>query len=534
MFDYSTLNTEQLKAVTSDHPRKLVIAGAGSGKTYSLTANLSYLVEHQVDPSSILVLTFTNAAAFEMKERYERYNPGQRTPEFRTFHAFCYHILGSDLRIREIVGYSATPSIIDDEQLKRYTQQAKELSGCKLSDSKLKHKDLTYSENLSKQAYEKTLTKLLRKDNVITFKLLCDKICALFIDHDVSTQKYIDRYKYIMVDEFQDTDDEQWQFVNSFPNAKVMVIGDPLQALYGFRGATSKIIKSLADDPSWEKHILFKNYRSTKAICKFANEMSTYADDTYRVPLSGVSDRAGTIQVLRNAYTRFGQTLSSDIRDDVIEYIKLWTGTTAILARTNQEVAEISDFLSDSGVVHSTSNKNSDSIHILKSLKSSEHMVDWLSSMLTAEKYANFTKICLLNEGQSTPLQILMEQFSNFKITSAMNSIQAIREVFKSNLTREQKVSKILSILNLPKDIPIDLLVSNAKEFIDSLITAIEEYKSSELYVGTIHSSKGLEYDNVILVNVDTKLFPLNTEDNLNLYYVGITRAKTNLLVEKG
>lgn len=538
MFDYSTLNEEQLKAVQSNHNHKLIIAGAGSGKTYCLTANLSYLVEHGVNPHNILVLTFTNPAAFEMKERYQRYNSTQNSPDFRTFHAFCYHILATNTEVRTKLGYTETPSILDDMSFKRYKETAKQISGCKLSDGKLERNDLSHSEMLQKKAYEKYLTKLLVKDNVITFKRLCENVCRLFINRDPIIQEYIERYKYIFVDEFQDTDDLQWAFVQSFKDSNVMVIGDALQALYGFRGATSEIIKSLASDPNWEKHILSKNYRSTSDICEFANKMSTYADDTYRVPLSGVSDRKGTIQVLHNACPKYGETISYHMAEDVLEYLPKWEGTTAILARTNQEVKDIIDLLSDNNVVHSTSSKNSDAIQILKSVQSSEHMVQWLSSMLPAEQYSNFTKMCLIEETKDTeykmsPYEVLLKDFTTFKINQALAKIQMIRKIFKFNETRQAKVSQILDTLNLPQDLEIDLLVSNAKEFIDNLITAIEDYKSSELYVGTIHSSKGLEYENVILINVDTKLFPLDREDNLNLYYVGITRAKTNLIIEK-
>ena len=282
----SGLNSGQQAAVLSDSKKLLCLAGAGTGKTHTMMARISKLIAvDQVDPASILALTFTNAAAFEMKERFMKNHPGVRSPEFRTFHSFCYSLLAMDLRVRAALQYTSVPEIIEASDMKQITTTVKEQLGIKLSDSILWGTGNTISEKKTIDLYQKAVANALRRQNVITFDLLSQKVCDLFVTNSDLVKKYKDRYQYIFVDEFQDTDRTQYDFVMSFEDSYKFVVGDALQALYGFRGADSSLIKQISRDPEWEKVRLSQNYRSTVQICEYANNMSHYAVDEYRVAL---------------------------------------------------------------------------------------------------------------------------------------------------------------------------------------------------------------------------------------------------------
>ena len=115
----SKLNEQQMAVVMSDEPRILVLAGAGAGKTHTMLERINRLIEEGQDPGSILVLTFTNKAAFDMRDRYKRSHVGKRIPEFRTFHSFCYHLLIIDPTIRCSLGYSQPPTVGNAEAIKK-------------------------------------------------------------------------------------------------------------------------------------------------------------------------------------------------------------------------------------------------------------------------------------------------------------------------------------------------------------------------------------------------------------------------------
>ena len=138
----STLNQEQMSAVLCQDKKILCLAGAGCGKTHTMLERISHLVDTGVDPFSILVLTFTNAAAFEMKSRYQSSHSSVRVPDFRTFHSFCYHVLSSNAEIRRNLGYLETPTIADENISKRIRREAQTITGIKSTIESLEKKQV--------------------------------------------------------------------------------------------------------------------------------------------------------------------------------------------------------------------------------------------------------------------------------------------------------------------------------------------------------------------------------------------------------
>lgn len=228
------LNEQQLEAATCDDRTILCLAGAGAGKTHTMLSRIERQVRSGIDPASILALTFTNAAAFEMKERYKKIpniDLTKAVPEFRTFHSFCYSLIVKDRDVREKLGYTKIPELCDDMQLKELKAKVKLQIGCKLSDAILENDiPLSKKDQESKDLFQKALIKTIKKENLITFDMMCYNVCELFVQKYECIEKYRQKYKFIYCDEFQDTDSRQYKFISSFPNTtSFYLVADALQ-----------------------------------------------------------------------------------------------------------------------------------------------------------------------------------------------------------------------------------------------------------------------------------------------------------------
>ena len=250
-----SFNEQQLRAINSDSRTILVLAGAGAGKSTTMIARICRLIEEGVEPNQILSLTFTNAAALEMKEKYKKQCKKLTTnmPEFRTFHSFCYSLIIKDSNIREKLGYSKIPSICDDNKLNEIKTKVRLQVKCNLSEAKMSGDvPLSSKEKFSLELFNKALKREIIKENLITFDMLCYNVCILFEKDDPCISKYKKQYKYINVDEFQDTDRKQMKFVASFPeDTSIFCVADALQNIYAFRGTTNEYVKTLSEAPIW-------------------------------------------------------------------------------------------------------------------------------------------------------------------------------------------------------------------------------------------------------------------------------------------
>lgn len=513
--DLSMLNEYQLEAVTSDSDKIVCLAGAGTGKTLSLIKRVEYQISQGIDPDSILVLTFTNAAAFEMRDRYT--SNSNKIPEFRTFHAFCYNLLISDNNFRKILGYRNIPSILSPEEEKSLNKELMVTLGLKKISSE--------TDGL---IFSKAKMKKMRERDVITFDILCKSICSLFKSDVKSVQKYKERYKCIYVDEFQDCDQIQWDFVQSFKNSSIFVVGDILQNIYSFRGTTNDIIKSLVDDKDWTVIKLVENYRSTGRIVDYANEFSKYSDDSYRLNLHTSRDIGCPVNEYEgNAYNFLSEDIQTFLKtsDDV-----------AILCRTNKEVNVIKQNLKNLNIPI-VQNLDEDIIRYIKSSKDIDYGLNWLSSYLSIEDYSTYIAKTIENN-ESFTLDEFLFSFKNSYTLNKKGSILKQYIELKSNSGEDVEKFKngVDSLFNLSdSNLYLDdslLTVEDTESYILHNLT--KQHAHSGIYVGTIHSTKGLEYENVIIVGVGSKVFSLSSEDNKNLFYVAITRAKNTLTVFKG
>ena len=495
-----SLNSNQKEAVYTKSKQLLCLAGAGTGKTHTLISRMLYTTEVlKADPQSILALTFTNNAGCEMKSRFSSNSNTNSSnvnsiPFFGTFHSFCYKILIENVSIRNKLGYKDIPSIVDESQEAFILNKAKLLCNVKLPANKCK---ITYypssKEKFEFQVLQKTIGKLLKQQNSITFDRLCYEVCNLFKSNDKDVQRYLNQYKYVYVDEFQDTDSLQWEFVKSFLNrSSIFLVGDIRQCIYQFRGSNSGIIKSLVKAGNWDIVQLTENYRSTVEICDYANQIaSQYNDEISELKLQAY--KHGTSPQILDA---------SDFNQNLNKHLKNIDTSCAILCRTNKEVQKISNQLDAIGIKYTTKCKNRLE-QLVKCAIDHNYRRDYLLSLLPAKDQTVFMKLCLMDSNYD-PLKDLELQFKEI-----MNDITEIKEL--------DEYAQIKMLYDLG-----ELKLQD--------ISKLEVNSIKGLYVGTIHSVKGLEFDSVFVYGINSPTFKINqSEELMNLYYVACTRAMNKL-----
>ena len=524
-------NAEQLQAINSNSERILCLAGAGAGKSTTLLSRISRLVNDGVNPNSILALTFTNAAGAEMRERYERSHVGQLAPQFRTFHSFCYYIVCRDPAIRSGLGYDTIPNIASDAEEKEIIEKAK--AQCKISvpaTKLLSREGLTKKEKFQVELFDKAICRLLRQNNLITFDKLNSEVADLFAADHISTKPYKQQYKYIAVDEFQDVDTYQMKFLQSFTDTNFFFVGDTLQNIYTFRGTSNEYIKALSNSPDWEKIKLFTNYRSTKQICEYANKFSaSYADDSYRIEMKSERDGEKVITTSVASPSNYN-VINTDGLDEVINELSKLSGTSAILARTNKEVSEINSYLKEKGIEFST-NHNTQIFNIINAAISEEYMIGWLASFLSSNKYGEYIRLCAQRKPDIN--WFLKTYGTNTKISKVASKISNLKKIATDPTSTAIKIEEIRKAFKLSDITPPDTELFGA-ELLQYIKDRLNDIKSSELYVGTIHSVKGLEYDNVFVMNVNSYSFKIKGDEEMsNLFYVACTRAKNRLFIYK-
>ncbi len=293
MSNYDALNKEQQQAVFQTEGPVLILAGAGSGKTRVITHRISYLMEEMgVNPWNILAITFTNKAAGEMRERVDKLiGFGSESLWISTFHSMCVRILRRHI---DLLGYDSSFTIYDTEDQKSLmkdvckklninTKELKErtilsaISSAKnelISPLKFKEENGTnYYERRIGDAYEEYQS-MLRKNNALDFDDLLMKTVELFHSHDEVLANYQNRFRYIMVDEYQDTNNAQFELIRLLADQhrNLCVVGDDDQSIYKFRGAN---IRNILDfEKVYPEALVVKleqNYRSTQTILDAAN-----------------------------------------------------------------------------------------------------------------------------------------------------------------------------------------------------------------------------------------------------------------------
>ena len=587
------LNDKQKEAVLNTEGPMLVLAGAGSGKTKVLTTKIAYLIkEKEIDPYNILAITFTNKAANEMKERVENMiGLDTKRIQISTFHSFGLSIIK---RYYKELGYESNFTIIDsDDSLSTVKRILKELNydpkifnpktiRNKISSAKNELMDSNELDKFSNSELDEITVKVyeqyekkLKINNSVDFDDLLMLPIILFNNHKDILEKYQERFEYILVDEYQDTNKVQY-ILTKMISAKyknICVVGDPDQSIYGFRGSNYRNILNFEHDYKNTKVILLEqNYRSTKNILGAANsiiknnknrkekDLWTYNTDGDKVFYKRCDDEKEEAHFILDKINKLiseGEPLEE----------------MAVLYRTNAQSRTIEDALVKNnipykivGSVYFYNRKEiKDLICYLKLIYnpsddiSLDRIINVPKRGIGLKTLENLTtKASILNEsifntidgGKELEFKKLILGFiSASEELSLTELVDLILEKtgIKKELEQEDTIESNSRLENLEefksvtKNFEDKNGVVSLSEFLDeiSLVSDVEEHKNRKDVVTlmTVHSAKGLEFDHVFIVGLEEGIFPhimcLNSnseiEEERRLCYVAVTRAKKTL-----
>lgn len=587
------LNSEQLKAVNHIDGPMLVLAGAGSGKTKVLTNRIARLIEEGVSPSNILAITFTNKAAKEMKDRITRlvgvtaYNI-----QISTFHSLGLKILKENY---SLLGYDKNFTIIDsDDVLTIIKKIMKELNLSKdyYNPREIKNKissaknAIMSVEDFSKVEFDhkvvevyKIYTKKLKQGNSVDFDDLLILPIKLFKTYPNVLEEYQDRYKYILIDEYQDTNEAQYTFSKILASKyrNIFVVGDNDQAIYAFRGANYKNILNFEKDyPEAKSVVLEENYRSTKTILNAANDVIKNNKERKSKNLWSNKPVGDKITYkLVGTEKEEASFVADEIKSLLEQGVK--EEDIAVLYRTNAQSRVVEEYMLKKNIKYRVVgsfyfynrkeikdllcylrliSNHKDDVSLLRIINTpkrgiGEKTIDNLTTLAVEQSSSIYEAI---TSGKELAFKNLIEELTEeSKTLSLTELVEAILE--KSGIKKELSSSKLLEdeirlenlneFKGVTKSYEEEQGSATLEDFLDeiSLVSDLAEHQdgSNRVSLMTVHSVKGLEYDYVFIVGMEEGIFPhynaINDgsqsaiEEERRLCYVAITRAKKKLYI---
>ncbi len=587
------LNDKQKEAVLYNEGPLLIIAGAGAGKTKTLTTKIAYLIEEGLaQPYNVLAITFTNKAAKEMKDRlYALIGDLAKKIQVSTFHSFGLKLLRENYAK---LGYEANFVIMDsDDSLtvvkkivkdlgydpKIYNPRAirNKISSCKnemMTPQMYEKYAVSDYEKVIQQVYEKYEDKL-KKNNSVDFDDLLLLPIKLFKENPSVLQRYQELYQYILIDEYQDTNEAQYILSKliSAKSRKITCVGDDSQSIYSFRGANYKNILNFEKDYKDAKTILLEeNYRSTSTILDAANQViknNTQRKDKNLWTSRGQGEKIKYYRAYNERdEAQYVIRKIKELRNKDVEYKDI-----AVLYRTNAQSRVLEEeMLKENmpyrviGSFYFYSRKEiKDLIAYLRLIHNSKDNVSLLRVINTPKRGIGLRTIENLTAQADENNTSIYEAISSGKELQFKNMIEKLKEI-SEELTLTELIDKVLDAsgmreeLESEKTLESEVRLENLEEFKSitksfeereglvsledflleiSLISDVEEYKDdpNRISLMTVHSVKGLEFDHVFVVGMEEGIFPhMNSlmetselEEERRLCYVAITRAKDDL-----
>lgn len=591
--DLSTLNDKQKEAVEWPDGPILVLAGAGSGKTRVLTTKLAYLVNVKgVNPYNILAITFTNKAAKEMKERaYKMLGSDAYKMQISTFHSLGLLLIRENY---EKLGFEKNFTILDsDDSLTIIKKILKDMNldskfynpraiRNKISSAKNELMDSNYYSRFANSEYEEIVLEVFRKyeqkvlkNNSMDFDDLLLLPIKLFKDYPDVLEKYQDRFKYILVDEYQDTNEAQYILIKMLSKKyqNICVVGDLDQSIYGFRGANFRNILNFEKDYPKAKVIpLEENYRSTGNILNVANDIIKHNKQRKEKNLWTKNDNGPKIRYHR-AYDEKDEAsyVMEEIRKLIINGEP--KSSIAVLYRTNAQSRNMEEVLLRENIPYKVvgsfyfynRKEIKDLISYLKLIYNSNDDVSLMrvinvpKRQIGPKTIENLASKALdkgvslyeaIEGGKELEFKKLIEKLKkeseNISLTELVEMIlveSGMRRELESSKTLEAEVrlENLEEFKSITKNFEENNGVISLEEFLleISLVSDIEEHKNNNDVVTlmTVHSAKGLEFDHVFIIGLEEGLFPhsncLDSSDEIEeerrLCYVAVTRAKKTL-----
>ena len=567
------LNPSQYEAATHIDGSLLILAGAGSGKTKTITARLAYLLSLGIDPKSTLTLTFTNKAATEMKERALKLIDVTYPPLLSTFHKFGLLFLKMNIHL---LNRKNSFVIIDTDDKRRIIKNisqeihqnivAKEIS-------KYKNNFLTPDEifALAKDNESKKIAhiyqeyiKYLDKNNLLDFDDLLLLTYKILDEYEEVATSYSQKYQYIMVDEYQDTNDIQLKILKKLCSThnNICVVGDDDQSIYGFRGANIKNILEFQKEFDAKIVKLEHNYRSTPEILDVANKLISFNKNRHTKILKPTIPNHKKVEVVEN-YNEMAeaQMLANRINELISKGVN--PNNIAILYRINALSRGVEDGLRGSGI-------NYKLVGGIKFYEREEikDIISYLRLLVNKNDDYSFKRIVnkprrgigktsldkLENAKNDKSFMQLLEEDISFVSKKAQKSLKEFKSLIEE-LSQMKLIDLVYSLdrLGLVEFYKDEDKIQNLNEFYGllkefakkgftleevlnelSLQSDADAIEDNAINIMTIHASKGLEFDYLFVIGLEEGFFPLNDadiEEERRLAYVALTRAKKELVL---
>ncbi|OHB17838.1 MAG: hypothetical protein A2913_02280 [Parcubacteria group bacterium RIFCSPLOWO2_01_FULL_40_65] len=601
------LNQNQIEAVKATEGPVLIIAGPGSGKTATLTRRIAYMINSGIKPENILAVTFTNKASQEMKARVEKIlglKKYSNQPLIGTFHSTCAKILRNEAKT---LGFSKNFTIYDeDDQLSLLKKVAEDLGyGQKKLNtysilnriSRLKSQliDPKNFENQAGSYYEKTVSQIysayqreLQKANAMDFDDLIMLTAKLFEENPKILEKYQNQFKYILVDEYQDTNTSQYSLTKMLSQKyrNLFAIGDTDQSIYTWRNADFRNMLNFEKDFPEAKIIrLEQNYRSTKIILNagqgliknnvYRHEKELWTENTEgeKISIAQLEDEREEAkfiiekmkQLMQKGYklSDFVILYRTHAQSRPIEEEFLTQGFPykiigALKFYERKEVKDILAYLrilanpNDFVSLQRIYNVPTRGIGKVAFLRLTEfgrkNNLNLFESMLKAKEINDLpakSQFAIYSFGKT--LEKIKQKTNDFELTKLMKYI--VNEIdYKTHLDtkteegymRWENVKELLTVARKYNSFKTDEAINKFLEEV-ALIQETENIEEDKnvIYMMTLHSAKGLEFPAVFLVGIEEGLLPhsksldnpIELEEERRLCYVGITRAKRRVFI---
>lgn len=602
------LNQSQIEAVEYNARPHMIVAGAGSGKTKVLTHKIAYVIEEGFDPSTIIALTFTNKAAKEMKTRIKKLI-GKKADELwmGTFHSIFAKILRAE---SARLNYQPNFSIYDREDsvsLVNNIMQSLNISLDSYTPSSVQHKisylqnqmilPNDYADNYTQNAQDRKIAQIYKEykkrlfdNNSMDFDDLLLKPIELFNYHPTVLQKYKKQFKYILVDEYQDTNKAQYELLRMLTSArtKVCVVGDDAQSIYGWRGAEIQNMLNFEKDfPKAKVFRLEQNYRSTKIILTAADSVIKHNPNQIKKTLWTENNDGEQLTIIRCADEKDeAYQIAKKIKKEVTSK-KLSLKDIAIFYRINSQSRALEEALRRDkipykiigGVEFYRRKEIKDIIGYLRVLANENDEESLLRIMNFPQRGIGNTSISkMIAFSRKLEINLFTTMARVFEVIEVKERIQKNVKQFKMLLDKYIELKDKLSLAELSSALIDELGVlriykeertpesmaryenvqellagiqeynkENPKATLDdflaevSLITGVDQYKDddNDVTLMTIHASKGLEFPVVFVTGCEEDIFPLNPkfdsdskiEEERRLFYVALTRAQQKVFI---
>lgn len=584
------LNKQQKEAVTHIDGPMLILAGAGSGKTKVLTSRIAYLIENGVNPRNILAITFTNKAAKEMKDRVVNLiGSSANYIQISTFHSLGLKMIKENYNI---LGYDKNFTILDsDDTLTVVKKIIKEMNlnpqfyNAKAMRNKIssaKNELMSVSE-FSHVEFDRDIVRIFEKYNSIlktNNSVDFDDLLVLpiqLLNNSEVLDRYQELYKYILIDEYQDTNEAQYKFTKKLASKykNIFVVGDNDQAIYAFRGANFKNILNFEKDyPNCKTILLEENYRSTKMILNAANSVIKNNKERKDKNLWSNNPEGNKIKYIQaDSDKEEGSYISSKIKElnnNGVNYEDI-----AILYRTNAQSRLIEEEMLKNNIPYRVIgsfyfynrkeikdllcylrliNNSHDDISLARVINVPKRGIG-AKTMENLDAKSNELGISLfdaISEGRELSFKNLIlkmqEECENLSLTEMVDLVlneSGMKQelVNEKTLESEIRLENLEEFKSITKNYEEEFGVISLSDFLNeiSLVSDMSEHQESKNKVSlmTVHAVKGLEFDYVFVTGMEEGIFPhynaINDgsrsaiEEERRLCYVAITRAKKDL-----